>query len=310
MKYLLLKMSVFVKLLILFYIYMNLKHFYLKILVFMMNIFQIDKNVKQHQQACYFLGSRPLTHVLCWLVYYLLFSVIWIKPETGTFASFYLEFILLPLRMMAVYCMIYWLLPNFLLKRRYQQFFMGYLVLLIVSGCLLRVFDHYFYQQLLLNESGNLLSFSSLVRSIVLLNSTVVFVSMLKVLQLYFIAQDMHSKVTTSPSPEDKKNIDPILTLKANRRTHYIKTSQILYIESMGNYVSYFLSNNEKIVVYSSLKASLLVLPENFIRLQRSYVINVQHIQSYSHENVVIKGVTLPRGPDISDHELQPLVLE
>ena len=276
----------------------------------MINIFQIDHNVKQHQQACYLFGSRPLTHVVFWLVYYLTFSFIWLKPETGLFASFYLEFILLPLRMMAVYSMIYWLLPNFLLQRKFKKFFLSYAALLLASGCLLRVFDHYFYQQLLLKQDGQLWQVSSLVRSIVLVNTTIILVAMVKILQLYFAKQDKLLSLQNRPFDSDKKVTDHLLTLKANRRTHYVKSSQVLYLESMGNYVSYFLSTNEKIVVYSSLKASLSSLPENFIRLQRSYVINVQHIQSYNHENVVINGMTLPRGPDIDDKVLQPLPLE
>lgn len=272
----------------------------------MISFFQIDGNVKQHSQACYLFGSRPLSHVIFWLVYYLAFSLIWLKKDIGLYASFYLEFILLPLRMMAVYAMIYWLLPNFLLQRKFQKFFVSYAVLLIVSGCLLRVFDHYFYQQLLLNNNSNLLDFSSLVRNIVLVNSTIVFVAALKILQLYFIEREKVASLRDHKNSNERQMSDSLLTLKANRRVHHVKASQILYIESMGNYVSYFLANGEKIVVYCSLKSSLAALPENFIRLQRSYVINTQHIQSYNHENVVINGHTLPRGPDVLDQQLQP----
>ncbi len=274
----------------------------------MINIFQIDSNVKEHSQACYLFGSRPFSHVAFWLVYYLAFSFIWIKTDTGLYASFYLEFILLPPRMMAVYAMVYWLLPNFLLQKKFQQFILSYAALLIVSGCLLRIFDHYFYQQLLLNKNGSLLDFPGLIRNIVLVNSTIIFVTALKVLQLYFIERERVARLCTKVDNSVKVN-DPVLILKSNRRIHHVKASQILYIESMGNYVSYFLLNDEKIVVYCSLKASLTALPEHFIRLQRSYVINTQHIQSYSHENVVISGNTLPRGPDVLDQQLQPPII-
>lgn len=271
----------------------------------MISILQIDSNVKQHQQACYLFGSRPLSHVVFWLTYYLTFSFIWMKSDTGLFASFYLEFILLPLRMMAVYTMLYWLIPNFLLLRKFKTFFSAYIILLIVVGSLLRVFEQYFYQALLLNKAGNLLDFASLVRNIMLVNSTVIFVSMLKILQLYFIGQESLINIRAKMKKSVNVN-DSILTLKSNRRIHHIPASDILYIESMGNYVSYYLVNEEKIVVYNSLKASLEALPKNFIRLQRSYVVNVQHIRSYNHENVVINDVVLPRGPDIVDLDLQP----
>ncbi len=202
--------------------------------------------------------------------------------------------------------MIYWLLPNFLLQRKFQQFILSYAALLIIAGSLQRTFDHYFYQQLLLNKNGNLLDFSNLVRNIVLVNSTIIFVAALKVLQLYFIEREQVTKLRTTINDNELKVSDSVLVLKSNRRIHHVKASHILYIESMGNYVNYFLISGEKIVVYCSLKASLEALSDNFIRLQRSYVINTQYIQSYNHENVVINGNTLPRGPDVLNKQLQP----
>lgn len=73
----------------------------------------------------------------------------------------------------------------------------------------------------------------------------------------------------------------------------------------MSNYASYYLTNDEKAVVYSSIKASLAQLPRQFIRLHRSYIINLDHIQSYSQDNVILGKKTLPHGNDVSDDMLK-----
>ena len=82
----------------------------------------------------YLFGSRIATHSIFWVVYYLLFGLIWVGEE-GYLASFYLEFVLLPIRILAVYITLYYLLPQFLLKRRYRDFFLGYGITLLLGAC-------------------------------------------------------------------------------------------------------------------------------------------------------------------------------
>lgn len=255
----------------------------------------------------YLFDSRPLTHISFWVGYYLLFSLIWAKPEHGYFASFYLEFILLPVRILAVYCMLYWLIPNMLVTRQYKQFVFTYACLILIAGVLQRVIDYFFYQQLLLSNESQLIDIAGWLRSIILINTTVVLLAAAKIFKLYLAKQHQVDMLEAALNAQ-QSNTNQIIELKSNRRTHKVKADQIAYLEAMGNYVNYYLTTGEKIVVYSSIKAGLAQLPEAFIRLHRSYVINTNHIESYSNDNVTINGVTLPRGSDISDEVLSPIV--
>lgn len=54
----------------------------------------------------YIFNSRIVTHISFWVLYYLLFSFIWASNK-DYLASFFLEFVLLPIRVMAVYFTIY-----------------------------------------------------------------------------------------------------------------------------------------------------------------------------------------------------------
>lgn len=254
----------------------------------------MKENGKEVRARFYLFGSRAATHILFWVGYYLLFSLVWMKPEQGYFASFYLEFVLLPPRVLAVYGMIYILLPQYLLTERYREFFALYAVLILIAALVQRVSGYFFYDYLLLGMVQPFFDLGALVQSVVLVNTTVVFVGAVKMYQFYLVERAGNSA---------SANASPI-TVKSDRRMHLLQPDDILYIEGMGNYVTYHLNNGKKLVVYSSIKAALDELPQQFFRLHRSYILNRRHIGSFSAENVVVGDHTIPRGKDVPDELL------
>ncbi len=244
------------------------------------------------KQRFYLFGSRPLTHIAFWLVYYVLFSLIWMSPERGYFASFYLEFVLLPPRALAVYLMIYFLMPRYLLTERYAAFFLGYSGLLVFASVLQRLSGFYFYESLLLETEGTLLDFGGMVRSLVLVNTTVIVVGAVKMYQFYLLEKYLN---------QTDHGISEPLALKANRRTHLIDPDDIMFVEAMGNYVTYYLRNAEKLVVYGSVKSAAAALPDQFRRVQRSYIVNRNHVSSFNAETIYVGDHEIPRGKDLAD---------
>lgn len=256
-----------------------------------------------------FTHFRMLRHVTFWLAYYLFFSLIWMKPELGYFSSFYLEFILMPIRIMAAYSMMYWLIPAYLVTRKYRQFVLGYFMLIGLAGGLQSVFDLLFYQQLLLNNDNSFIGAADIFRSIVLVNTTVMLAMTFMVFKLFLNEQE-HTAELKEKCHQLEMSDKPLITLKSNRRIYHIAIDHIQYIQGMGNYVNYFIEGHEKLVVYCSIKACLEQLPTNFIRLNRSTIINLNQVQSYNSEDVIVAGVTLTRGKNITDEDLAPSHLE
>lgn len=253
------------------------------------------------RERFYLFGSRPVTHITFWLGYYVLFSLIWMSPERGYFASFYLEFVLLPPRAMAVYGMIYFLMPRYLLAERYGAFFGGYGALLLLAAFLQRLSGYYFYDYLLLGTTQPFFDIGALARSVILVNTTVIAVGAVKMYQFYLLEAYSNREKAPTAAP---------ITLKANRRTHILQPDDILFVEGMGNYVTYFLSGGEKLVVYSSMKAADEILPDQFLRLQRSYIVNRRHISAFNAEKVFVGDHELPRGKDITDDTLAVAVAD
>ncbi|MFZ6025183.1 MAG: LytR/AlgR family response regulator transcription factor [Bacteroidota bacterium] len=84
------------------------------------------------------------------------------------------------------------------------------------------------------------------------------------------------------------------LMIKENNEIIKIKLDEILYIESNSNYIFVF-TKTKKVVTRQSLEWAELQLPKNqFIRIHRSYIVNIQAVEKLSSKFVYINQVELP----------------
>lgn len=83
--------------------------------------------------------------------------------------------------------------------------------------------------------------------------------------------------------------------IKSGLEAHQIEVTDINYLRKDGNYMYYFIGN-KKIMARESISESLEVLNENFIQIQKSFIINIQKIESISKNHVIIKGIEIPIG--------------
>ena len=175
-----------------------------------------------------------------------------------------------------------------------MTFFLGYIFVLLLAGTLQRIFIHLFYENLLLkNAEQGLFSVNMLVRAIVLINTTVLLVLGAKLFQLWLVEHEKNVKTGSE-----------LLEIRSNRRVHRLRIDKILYLEGLGNYVIYNLSDKSKITAYGTIKDALLQLPSNFVRVHRSYIVNKDHIKSYDSNTIDVQNQTVPRGKSVTDETL------
>ena len=87
-----------------------------------------------------------------------------------------------------------------------------------------------------------------------------------------------------------------ILFVKCNQRFEKILLKDILFIESLLNYV-HVVTTDKKFIVYSSLKAMEANLPnERFIRVHKSYIISVDQIDAVDESQLHLKNHIVPIG--------------
>lgn len=93
-----------------------------------------------------------------------------------------------------------------------------------------------------------------------------------------------HNQRTTSPEvrsevlPKDRE----YLSVKADYKVSLVKISEIVYLESEGEYVRMHLSDGSAITTLFRLKNMEASLPsELFMRVHRSYIVNLHCIKAY-----------------------------
>ena len=86
------------------------------------------------------------------------------------------------------------------------------------------------------------------------------------------------------------------ISIRANRRNYRIAHTDILYIEALKDYVIIH-TFTDKYITWINLKNIHSQLPSAlFLRANKSCVVNVQHISSYTHQFVYIGETEIPIG--------------
>lgn len=96
----------------------------------------------------------------------------------------------------------------------------------------------------------------------------------------------------------NQNNLPDFLFIKTDAKNKFQKVflNDILYVESLQNYVCIHTSK-QQIITHSSLKNVIESLPENnFIQIQKSYVVSLKHLESTDNYSVYINGKELPIG--------------
>lgn len=94
------------------------------------------------------------------------------------------------------------------------------------------------------------------------------------------------------------------ILLKADKKLHRIKLTDIIYLEAMGDYVKVFY-NESFIIVHDTLQRLLGQLPEkHFLRIHKSYIVATGYITYLEGNQVKIGGFDVPVGQKYKDELL------
>jgi len=95
----------------------------------------------------------------------------------------------------------------------------------------------------------------------------------------------------------DAKSKSPdYIVVNINRTLHKIILDEIVYIESLKDYVRVH-TITEKLVVKGNLGSFMKLIPsQRFVRVHRSFAIAIAHMKSFNKKQVEITGITLPIG--------------
>lgn len=75
----------------------------------------------------------------------------------------------------------------------------------------------------------------------------------------------------------------PLLCLKSYKDFQYLNTDDILYLKADNNTTDFHMRDGSVISAYKTLKSFEARLPENFIRVHQSYILNTKHVSRINY---------------------------
>lgn len=108
---------------------------------------------------------------------------------------------------------------------------------------------------------------------------------------------------------KDYKRLDnkEYIVLKSTYRLHKVNYSEILSIEGLKEYVAFHLKGGEQIITLESLKKLDNNLPDNFMRIHRSHIINKDHVKTLYGNMVEIENKKIDIGKTYKDKVIKEL---
>ena len=103
---------------------------------------------------------------------------------------------------------------------------------------------------------------------------------------------------TVNSQPSTVNSHDDTIFLKTDSRIVKVSISDIRYVKAMSEYLKVWLDNQSKpIITLLSMKKISEFLPNHFMRIHRSYIINLTKIQEVNKNRVIMDANTyLPIG--------------
>lgn len=97
---------------------------------------------------------------------------------------------------------------------------------------------------------------------------------------------------------ESDNSDNEMLSVKADYKTQLVRISDIVYLESAGEYVRMHIEGSSSITTLFRLKNMEASLPaDSFLRVHRSYIINLKRISSYTKGRIFLdNGEYVPLG--------------
>lgn len=118
----------------------------------------------------------------------------------------------------------------------------------------------------------------------------------LKAVNKAFPPANHQSEPKPAVNREEEKKNESFVYFRADRKMVKVMLDEILYIESMKDYVKIYTAGG-LIITKQSISSVEAMLPEKqFLRTHRSFIVSVNRVSSYNHELIEIGKTEVPIG--------------
>ena len=116
--------------------------------------------------------------------------------------------------------------------------------------------------------------------------------------ELHLLKNDTQGNtIHLSSSQGVEGKADPVIFVKADYNNVSIKLEDIRFVQGLKDYLKIHIETNKPILTLMNFKEILAKLPpQNFIRVHRSFIVNIHHIESIQRNKIVISDIRIPIG--------------
>lgn len=111
------------------------------------------------------------------------------------------------------------------------------------------------------------------------------------------------AELKNNATPQDDNA--SFIFVRSDKRIEKVELEDILYVESLGNYVT-ICTEHKKIIAYLTLKSIESQLPSaQFIKIHQSFVVSLSRISAIEGNQVLLKNTSLPISRNYRDNVMQ-----
>lgn len=236
--------------------------------------------------------KNPYYHITYWIFVVLVLTKIFGFSWSNTTAAFFFVCMLLPIVLGTSYFFNYVLVPKFYLTKRYTKFAFYTLctgILSLYLEMMVLLISYVYLVNLNYNELSPNATQPLLLAVILYL---LVFIGSF-LLMMHQISENR--QVIQELLDEKEKMKKSFLEIMSNRKIAKIPIDDIIYIESLSDYIKVITTKDE---IMSKERISNLDtrLPSIFLRIHRSFIINTDKIKNISSDEVIVENIPLTIG--------------
>lgn len=231
-------------------------------------------------------------HIAYWIFVILVLTKVFGFSWGNKTAAFFFVCMLLPIVLGTSYFFNYVLVPKFYLTKKYTKFAFYTFCTAIVSLYLEMIVLVISYVYLVNLNFQNLSPNATQIKLLAVILYLLVFIGSF-ILMMHQIIENR--QVIQQLIDEKEKMKKSFLEIMSNRKTTKIPYNDIVYIESLSDYIK-VITVKDQIISKEKISNLASRLPEIFLRIHRSFIINTDRIKNISSDEVMVDDITLTIG--------------
>jgi hypothetical protein len=236
--------------------------------------------------------ENPNYHIAYWIFVILVLTLVFGFSWGNISAAFFFVSMLLPIVLGTSYFFNYVLVPKYFLAKRYWKFAFYSFCTAVISVYLEMMVLLFSFVYMVKLSYEDLNPNASQILLLAVVQYLLVFIgSFLLMMNQIMVNRQMIQQLLA----EKEKMKRSVLEIMSNRKMTKIPYDEIIYIESLSDYIK-VITVNEEITSKDKISRLAEILPDFFLRIHRSFIINTNRVKEVSFDELLVDGVRLNIG--------------